>query len=83
MIECNRTIEQARRDVAAGRLTAATLLRVPMMHAAWTIRLTGAKADTGMLLSVQTLEPQVFGQLDEAVAALEQIGFTVDQLKLV
>jgi hypothetical protein len=82
MIECNRTPEQARRDVAAGRLTAATLLRAPMLRAAWTIRLTGSKAGSGMLLSVQTLEPQVYGKLDEAVEALEQMGFTVDQLKL-
>ncbi len=81
MIECNRTMEQARRDVAAGRLTDASLLRAPM-SSDWTIRLAGSKSGVGMLLSVQTLAPQVFGSLDDAVAALEQMGFRVDQLKL-
>ena len=81
MIECNRTMEQARRDVAAGRLTEATLLRQPM-SSHWSIRLAGVKSGTGMLLSVQTLEAQIFTTLDDAVRALEQMGFRVDQLRL-
>lgn len=82
MTTCNRTMEQARRDRAAGRLRSATLLRVPMSSAAWSIHLAGDKGDAGMLLSLHTLEAQQFSRLDDAVAALEQIGFTVDQLKL-
>lgn len=82
MIECNRTMEQARRDFALGRLTAVALLRVPMTAGDWSVRLSGAKGDAGMLLAVQTLAPQVFSSLDGAVAAIEQIGFRVDQLKL-
>lgn len=83
MIECNRTMEQARRDLAAGRLTGAVLIRVPMSKADWTVRLYGAKGDAGMLLELQTLEPCVFTSLDSAVLALEQIGFSFTQLKLV
>ena len=82
MIECNRTMEQARRDLAQGRLNSAVLLRVPMSAGEWTIRLAGAKGDAGLLLSVQTLEPEVFRSLDSAVRALEQIGFAFTQLKI-
>ena len=82
MVECNRTMDQARRDVAAGRLHGAVLLRVPMSAADWTVRLLGAKGDAGMLLDVKTLEPQVFSSLDTAVGALEQIGFCFTQLKM-
>jgi hypothetical protein len=81
MIECNRTLEQARRDLAAGRLNAAALVRVPM-STAWTIRLSGAKGDAGMLLAVHNLEPEVFTSLDKAVMALEQVGFSITQLKV-
>lgn len=81
MIACNRTVEQARRDFAAGRLHAATLLRVPM-SGAWSIHLAGSKGDAGMLLDVRDLAPHVFTSLDAAVAALEQIGFSFTQLKL-
>ena len=82
MIECNRTMEQARRDYAAGRLASAVLVRVPMSQTEWTIRLSGAKGDTGMLLSVQDLQPQVYASLDTAVGAIEQIGFSFNQLKV-
>ena len=82
MIECNRTMEQAKRDFASGRLTSATLLRVPMTASEWTIRLSGAKGDAGMLLDVQTLEPFNFTSLDRAVSALDQIGFSFSQLKV-
>ena len=82
MIECNRTMDQARRDFAAGRLANAMLVRVPMSQSEWTIRLSGARGDTGMLLAVQNLEPQVFKTLDAAVKALEQIGFSFTQLKV-
>lgn len=81
MIACNRTMEQARRDFGAGRLQAATLLRVPM-SAHWSIHLAGSKGDAGMLLDVKDLAPHVFTSLDHAVAALEQIGFSFTQLKL-
>lgn len=81
MIACNRTMEQARRDFAAGRLPSATLLRVPM-SVAWSIRLVGSRGDAGMLLDVKDLSPQVFASLDLAVAALEQIGFAFTELKL-
>jgi len=81
MIESNRTMDQARRDLGAGRITAAMLVRVPM-SSSWTIRLSGAKGDAGMLLEVQTLAPQVFTSLDKAVQALEQIGFSFTQLKV-
>ena len=82
MIECNRTMEQARRDFAAGRLSAVLLVRVPMSAHAWTVRLAGAKGDAGMLLEVKTLAPQVFASLDQAVQAIEQIGFSFTQLKV-
>lgn len=82
MIETNRTLEQARRDFAAGRLKEAVLIRVPMSTSEWTLRLSGAKGDAGMLLSVQTLQPQVFTKLDQAVKALEEIGFSVQMLKV-
>ena len=82
MIECNRTMEQAKRDFAAGHLTGAVLVRVPMSHNAWTIRLSGARGDAGMLLEVQTLGTRVFDGLDSAAQALEQIGFSVDYLKV-
>ncbi|MES2128753.1 MAG: hypothetical protein V4463_15905 [Pseudomonadota bacterium] len=82
MIECNRTMEQGRRDFAAGRLTQAALVRVPMSRNEWTVRLVGSKGEAGMLLEVQTLNPQVFTRLDAAVQAIEQLGFTVAQLKV-
>ncbi|MFL6706590.1 MAG: hypothetical protein ACJ8HI_00105 [Massilia sp.] len=82
MIICNRTPEQARRDLAAGQLSSATLLRVPMSAASWSVRLSGSKGGSGMLLSLQTLEAEQFASLDAAVAALERIGFAVEQLKL-
>ena len=82
MIETNRTMEQSRRDFSAGRLTGVTLLRVPMSKSDWTVRLAGARGDAGMLLEVQTLQPQVFRSLDKAVLAIEQIGFAFDQLKV-
>ncbi|MES2018361.1 MAG: hypothetical protein V4484_17875 [Pseudomonadota bacterium] len=81
MTECNRTMEQAKRDVAAGRLTSALLVRVPMTASDWTLRLSGVKGDAGTLLEVKTLEPRVFSSLDQAVQALEQIGFAFSQLK--
>jgi hypothetical protein len=83
MIECNRTIEQAKRDFASGRLTGATLLRVPMTASDWTVRLFGAKGDAGTLLDVQTLEPYCFTSLDKAVKALDQIGVAFTQLKAI
>lgn len=83
MIESNRTMEQARRDLASGRLHDATLVRVPMESGAWHIRLAGSKGDAGMLLDVKDLAPQVFHSLDLALQALEQIGFSCSQLKLV
>jgi hypothetical protein len=81
-MECNRTMEQARRDFAAGRLNSAMLVRVPMTATDWSVRLAGAKGDAGMLLEVKTLAPQVFRSLDQAVQALEQIGFSLTQLKV-
>jgi GTP cyclohydrolase III len=74
-------MEQARRDFSAGRLTAVTLVRVPMTKSEWTVRLSGARGDAGMLLQVQTLQPQIFASLDKAVQAIEHIGFAFDQLK--
>jgi hypothetical protein len=74
-------MEQARRDFASGRLTGATLVRVPMSASEWTIRLFGAKGDAGMLLEVHTLQPQCFASLDKAANALDQIGFSFSQLK--
>lgn len=76
-------MEQARRDFAAGRLNGAVFIRVPMSGSDWTVRLNGARGDAGMLLDVKTLEPQVFGSLDGAVLALEKIGFSFSQLKMV
>lgn len=75
-------MDQARRDFAAGRLHAAVLLRVPMQQGEWTIRLSGARGDSGMLLNVQDLQPRVFTTLDSAVQAIEQIGFSFTQLKI-
>jgi hypothetical protein len=82
MIESNRTMDQARRDYSAGRLTGAMLVRVPMAKSEWTIRLNGIKGDAGMLLEVKTLGTRVFTSLDSAVEALEQIGFSFTQLKV-
>lgn len=82
MIECNRTMEQAKRDFLAGRLSTALLIRVPMTRSDWTVRLLGAKGDAGALLDVKTLEPQIFTTLDGAVQALERIGFSFSQLKM-
>ena len=82
MIECNRTMEQARRDFAAGRLTGALLVRVPMSRSDWTMRLVGSKGDAGTLLDVKNLEPHIFSSLDHAALALEQIGFSFSQLKV-
>jgi hypothetical protein len=74
---------QAKRDFSAGLLREAVLLRVPMSRMEWTVRLSGARGDTGMLLDAQTLAPQVFSSLDRAVQALDQIGFSFDQLKAI
>ena len=76
-------MEQARRDFATGRLNGAVLIRVPMSGSDWTVRLNGAKGDAGMLLDIKTLEPQIFRSLDGAVQALEKIGFSFSQLKMV
>ncbi|MFP5391360.1 MAG: hypothetical protein ACLGI6_07415 [Gammaproteobacteria bacterium] len=80
MIECNRTLEQARRDFAAGRITSAALLRVPMSRNQWTLQLLGAKGDSGMLLAVPSLDTHIFTSLDQAVETMELIGLQVEQL---
>ncbi|MES2297855.1 MAG: hypothetical protein V4582_12490 [Pseudomonadota bacterium] len=82
MIECNRTMEQARRDFSAGRLSGAALVRVPMSRSAWMVRLAGAKGEAGMLLEVQTLQPRQFATLDGAAQALEEIGFGFETLRI-
>lgn len=82
MIECNRTMDQAKRDFSSGRLTGAVLVRVPMTKSDWTVRLSGSKGDAGMLLEVQTLGTRVFASLDSAAHAVEQIGFSFNQLKV-
>ena len=74
-------MEQAKRDFAAGRLTGALFVRVPMSRGDWTVRLIGSKGDAGTLLEVKNLEPKVFSSLDQAALALEQIGFSFSQLK--
>lgn len=81
-IACNRTMEQARRDFASGKLSGVLLVRVPMTASDWTVRLAGAKGDCGMLLDVKTLAPHVFNSLDKAVLAIEQVGFSFTQLKV-
>lgn len=53
-----------------------------MTRKEWTVRLFGAKGDAGMLLEVQNLEPRVFSSLDSAAQAIEQIGFSLTQLKV-
>ena len=83
MVECNRTMEQAKRDFASGRLSGAAFVRVPMARSDWTVRLIGSKGDAGMLLDVKNLEAKVFSRLDDAVQALEQIGFSFSQLKAI
>lgn len=80
MTECNRTMEQARRDFALGRLHGAVLLRVPMSKTDWTVRLSGKRGDAGMLLDLRTLDTRVFSTLDSAAEAVEQIGFALDRL---
>ncbi|HZX28418.1 MAG TPA: hypothetical protein VFF16_15210 [Telluria sp.] len=82
MIDCHRTMEQARRDFGAGLLKQAALLRVPMQRHAWQVRIEGRRGEAGLLLDVATLEPTVFRSLDQAVDALEQIGFPFTQLVL-
>jgi uncharacterized protein (DUF3820 family) len=82
VIECNRTMDQAKRDFSLGRLSGAVLVRVPMSKTQWTIRLNGAKGEVGMLLELQTLGTRIFDNLDSAAQALEQIGFSFDQLKV-
>ena len=81
MTACNRTMEQAKRDFATGKLTGAMLVRVPMSQTDWTVRLVGTKGDAGTLLDVKNLEPRVFSSLDGAAQALEQVGFSFSQLK--
>jgi hypothetical protein len=81
MTECNRTMEQAKRDFASGRLSGAVFVRVPMSRSEWTVRLIGSKGDAGTLLDVKNLEARVFANLDGAANALEQIGFSFSQLK--
>jgi hypothetical protein len=76
-------MDQAKRDFASGRITTFMLVRVPMTRSDWTVRLSGAKGDAGMLLEVQTLAPKVFSSLDKAVLAIEQIGFVPSQLKAI
>lgn len=82
MIECNRTMDQARRDFSLGRLTSAVLVRVPMSKTEWAVRLNGSKGEAGMLLEVQTLGTRIFDSLDNAALAVEQIGFSFTQLKV-
>ena len=82
MIVCNRTLEQAKRDFATGKLSNAILLRVPMSRSEWQLQLLGARGDSGMLLALPSLDTQVFASLDAAVRIIEQIGFTVEQLKI-
>jgi hypothetical protein len=82
MIECNRTMDQAKRDFSLGRLSGAVLVRVPMSKTQWTVRLCGARGEAGMLLELQTLGTRVFDSLDGAARAIEQIGFSFDQLKV-
>jgi uncharacterized protein (DUF3820 family) len=82
MIECNRTMDQARRDFSLGRLSGAVIVRVPMSKTDWMVRLSGAKGEAGMLLEVQTLGTRIFDSLDSAAQAVEQIGFSFNQLKV-
>jgi uncharacterized protein (DUF3820 family) len=82
MIECNRTMDQARRDFSLGRLSGAVIVRVPMSKTDWMVRLNGAKGEAGMLLEVQTLGTRIFDSLDSAAQAIEQIGFSFNQLKV-
>lgn len=82
MSVCNRTLDQARRDFAAGVLKKATVLRTPMQRAQWTIHLAGRKGDAGQLLDSATLMPRVFPTLDGAARALEEIGFAVTTLSV-
>ncbi|MES2320255.1 MAG: hypothetical protein V4631_22485 [Pseudomonadota bacterium] len=53
-----------------------------MSRSDWTVRLIGSKGDAGTLLEVKDLEPHIFSSLDRAVQALEQIGFSFNQLKV-
>lgn len=82
MVECNRTLEQAKRDYAMGRLTSATLIRVPMSRNEWNIRLVGSRRDAGMLLALPGLAVQSFTSLDAAIRVIEDIGFSFSQLKV-
>jgi hypothetical protein len=82
MSPCNRTLDQARRDFAAGVLKKAAVLRTPMQRAEWTIHLAGRKGDAGQLLDSATLAPRVFKTLDSAARALEEIGFAVTSLNI-
>jgi uncharacterized protein (DUF3820 family) len=82
VIECNRTMDQAKRDFSLGRLSGAVLVRVPMSKTEWTVRLSGARGEAGMLLELQTLGTRIFNSLDSAAQAIEQIGFSFDQLKV-
>lgn len=82
MIECNRTLEQAKRDYASGRLTSVSLIRVPMSGNEWQIRLAGSRRDSGMLLALPTLTVQSFSSLDAAIRVIEEIGFSFTELKV-
>jgi uncharacterized protein (DUF3820 family) len=75
-------MDQAKRDFSLGRLSGAVLVRVPMSKTQWTVRLSGAKGDAGMLLELQTLGTRVFESLDSAAQAVEEIGFSFDHLKV-
>ena len=83
MVECHRTLEQARRDFAAGRLNSVSLIRVPMSRNEWNIRLVGKRGDSGMLLALPSLTVQSFTSVDAAICIVEDIGFSFSQLKMV
>lgn len=80
MVECNRTLEQAKRDFAMGKLASASLVRVPMRRGEWHIQLVGKRRESGMLLALPALTAQSFSSLDAAVGVLEEIGFSFSQL---
>lgn len=74
------TMEQAKRDFQMGYLTRYEIHRQPMDRQGWSVQLSDG-SNVGVLADARTKTPRVFKTLDAAVAAVEQVGFSVDLLR--
>lgn len=74
------TMAQSKRDFDIGYLTEFEVKRWPLAGLGWFVWLGQGNA-AGWLVDARTKEPRQFKTLDAAVAALESIGFKVEQLR--